>query len=373
MDHANVEAPTRRTLLVIAGSGRSGTSLLAGLSARLGFAIPQPEIKANDTNPRGFGEPRWAIGFHKSLLSNLGVSHDDGRPEAWDLAREVLERPRARARLKTWLAEQFDNSDRVVVKDPRLAWFVPLYDEVAQELGADLCVATMLRAPAETIRSKEFNYQTRGAVTRTAGWLNMMLGVEAMTRDRHRAVIRYDDLLTQWRPTLAAAGDELGVPLVVATDEQLADADSLVDPSLRRMDRDWADLDVPSWLEDLAEQTYRALGAAAVSPDGTPPETSGARLDELRTAYATAYGDAEALVSSSLNAARKLARQQGRLGAQAESNEANQGAAAGDAARPPAQPTGAPSRAPQASEAPGPVRRILSGLKRRARRVRSGA
>src|SRR5207247_7594273 len=47
---------SRRSLVLVAGSGRSGTSLFSGILQRLGFYVPQPEVRADDTNPRGFAE-----------------------------------------------------------------------------------------------------------------------------------------------------------------------------------------------------------------------------------------------------------------------------------------------------------------------------
>ena len=130
MQDVTPEARGQRQMLVVAGSGRSGTSLFAGISGRLGLHIPQPEVKANDTNPRGFGEPRWAVAFHKEPLAAVDVTHDDGRPQAWDPAG-VLERPEASRPRLDWLEEQFDQAARIVVKDPRLGWFLPLYQAAA--------------------------------------------------------------------------------------------------------------------------------------------------------------------------------------------------------------------------------------------------
>ena len=59
---------SERRLLLVVGVGRSGTSLMAGILCQLGFHIPQPEVKADETNPRGFGEPRWVVDFHTRLL-----------------------------------------------------------------------------------------------------------------------------------------------------------------------------------------------------------------------------------------------------------------------------------------------------------------
>ena len=66
---AAVETPSKgRTLMLVVGSGRSGTSLFTGIMQRLGFHVPQPEVTADSTNPRGFAEPKWVVDFHTALL-----------------------------------------------------------------------------------------------------------------------------------------------------------------------------------------------------------------------------------------------------------------------------------------------------------------
>src|SRR5215218_3955136 len=111
-------APGGRQMLVVAGSGRSGTSLFAGLTGRLGVHIPKPEVSANRSNPRGFGEPRWLVDYHNDLLASVDVAIEDGRPEAWELTDEVASRAEALAPLVTWLEKQFAENERIVVKDP---------------------------------------------------------------------------------------------------------------------------------------------------------------------------------------------------------------------------------------------------------------
>src|SRR3954454_3881867 len=106
-----------RQVLVVARSGRRGPSLFTGLTARLGVHIPKPEVAANKSNPRGFGEPRWAVDFHNELLASVDVVVEDGRPKAWDATSELAARPEVVARLREWLEEQLVESDRVVVKD----------------------------------------------------------------------------------------------------------------------------------------------------------------------------------------------------------------------------------------------------------------
>lgn len=298
-------------LLVVAGSGRSGTSLFTGLCGRLGYRIPQPEVQADSSNPHGFGEPRWAVDFHEQLLKSLDVTREDARPAAWDAAARVGERPRARERLRGWLAEQFDGADRVVVKDPRLTWFLGLWHEVAGELGAQTHVVTMLRHPAASIKSRELAYGAGSShATRTAGWLNMMLFTEQRSRELPRALVRYDDLLSDWQGTFKAAEGQLGVPLLsTATPEQRAAADALVDPSLRRAEPDWDELGLPDPLRDLAESAYLSLSALAVDA-GTQGDGAKhrARVDEVRERYVSYYADAESVARSSIAAARAKER-----------------------------------------------------------------
>ena len=309
MAASHVDPARRPTLLVVAGSGRSGTSLFTGLVSRLGVYIPQPELKANETNPRGFGEPRWALAFHKEMLESVDVAHDDARPDAWELTGQVAERPQPRKRLQEWLAQQFEVSDRVVVKDPRLAPFLELYRMAAEQLGVNLSVATMLRHPAETVRSKEMYYGDKlGSAARMAGWLNMMLSVEFATRGLPRAVVRFDDLLLRWQPTLAAAEGSLGLALTTgATEDQLKAADDLVDPSLRRASPGYDELELPTRLRDLAERAYQELDSRAVTPE-TPGTEKPDVLDEVREEYARYYRESEAIVRSSIRAVRVTTR-----------------------------------------------------------------
>lgn len=313
MDFAEEAPRGGRSLLLVAGSGRSGTSLLAGLMGRLGFHIPLPEVKADASNPQGFGEPRWAVDFHSELLRLQNVASQDGRPWAWTATEKVAAQEHTRRRLREWLEEQLSHGGRVVVKDPRLAWFLDLYVRTAEELGANVSVVTMLRHPAESIKSREMAYgKATNAVTRTAGWLNMMLGTEERTRDLPRAIVRYDDLLSDWQSALAAAEQHLAIPLAGSVpEEQLRHAGELVDVSLRRAAADWSTLALPGDVQALAQATYDALDHLA---RGEQPEEARASLDELRDRYARHYENAESFTRSSIRAARveerrKLARQ----------------------------------------------------------------
>jgi hypothetical protein len=282
----------RRQMLLVAGSGRSGTSLFTGLTGRLGVLIPKPEVSANRSNPRGFGEPRWLVDYHNDLLASVDVVIEDGRPEAWDLTDDLAADERALGPLVDWLEQQFGENERIVVKDPRLAWFIELHRAAATKVGAEVHVATMLRHPAEVMRSREIAYGTRTKnTTRVIGWLTMMLGTENRTRDLPRAVVRYDDLLTDWRSAMTQADAMIGMGLFArASAEQIDEAGELVDPRLHRSTADWDELELPARVLDLATRTYDAYGRLVGLAAADQGEIRTA-LDDLRDELVAYYDE----------------------------------------------------------------------------------
>jgi hypothetical protein len=276
---------------------------------RLGYAIPQPEVEANRNNPRGYGEPRWAVDFHQRWLDLLEVSKEDARPRAIAKTERLATRPKPRRELQNWLAAEFELADRVVIKDPRLTWFTGLYRDAAAALDARFGVVTMLRHPVETTRSRETAYgDSLTDISRMTAWVNMMLSVELATRSMPRALIRYDDLVDDWRAALASADDVLGPDLVGgASDEQRVAADDLVDAGLRRSTATWDEYDLPAELRQLAQATHASLDllAAGQSATGAEREQALKSLDEVRAAYAVYYSHCEQVARTSAVAVRR--------------------------------------------------------------------
>jgi hypothetical protein len=292
--------PTQRSLVLVAGSGRSGTSLCAGLLQRLGFHVPQPEVPADDTNPRGFAESQWVVDFHDALLKRAQVQVADARPAAWARTAEVAFDPEVQRALRAWLKAQFRQADHVVVKDPRLSWFISLWRRCAEEAGVPPRFVTMLRHPAAVVDSKQRWYGGwQGDVGRAAGWVNQTLFTERATRDAARAFVHYDDLLDDWTRAVARMGDTLD--LAVVRDAPVASmrrAHEFVDRSLSRSRADWEGMKIPDTLRTQADEVWELLAS------GDPPAD---RLDATRAAYIALYEEAEAIARSSIEASRRRA------------------------------------------------------------------
>ncbi|MFY9915298.1 MAG: hypothetical protein WAK18_11570 [Nocardioidaceae bacterium] len=293
---------SNRRVLMVAGSGRSGTSLLAGIAAQLGLYVPQPEISTDSSNPLGFSEPAWVVEFNDRLLRRELVEVSDARPEAWFTTTRLSAQPRARLLLFEWLRLQFEQADELVIKDPRLSWFLGMWRAGVLRTGAQPSFATMLRHPTEVVSSKSQQYPgPAGNTNRTAAWINLMLFTERATRGSLRTFIEYDDLLEDWARVVRPMGDALGLRSIsAAKTADLRRVEEFVRPSLRGSHRGWDDLGVIAPVRDLAEEAWTQLRKLAKGDDDA---AQAAVLDALRRDYVRLYAEAEGIVASSIDAA----------------------------------------------------------------------
>ncbi len=290
-------------VLLVAGAGRSGTSTLTILLQILGLHVPTPEVAADATNPKGFGEPRWVVDHHDDLLARAVVAVGDARPQGWLDTGTLAAREEERAEVASWLAGHLGEHRELVVKDPRLSWFLGLWRIAAERAGATPVVATMLRPPAEVAGSRAKYYHNKlGPAHLTASWINMLLHTELSTRDTPRVFVRYADLLDDWVRTTEHVGQALDLRHVIdAKSEAIREGHRFIDPSLRRVTGTLDDLDLPRPLHEIAADSWATLDAMA-EPDGDTADRR-ATLDQLLTAYADLYADAEALTRSTVVAA----------------------------------------------------------------------
>ena len=269
-------------VVYVTGSGHSGTSLLAGVLRQFGLHVPGPEAAAGPTSPRGSAEPQWVVDFHDGLLRSADVQPSDPRPIAWHLVDRASTEGGALAQIRTWLCAQVAAHGDLVINDPRLLWFLELWLEAATSAGNPASCLTVLRPPAEVVRSKADHDPGRGLVDHVAGWINLMLGTELATRATPRAFVRYADIVHDWDEPVFGAAAALGLPMVDPEDMAAVErVDAFVDPALHRAGVTWRDVPVPATLRTLADDTWAALDAL---PDHDDAGTR-AEFDRLRALY----------------------------------------------------------------------------------------
>jgi hypothetical protein len=306
-DTHGADTAPRKRLVIVAGVGRSGTSLFTTILGMAGFHVPQPEVQADSTNPKGFGEPQWVVDFHGRQLRSRRVSVWDSRPAAWEETASAADDAEAFAELRAWLAVQFVGRDSVVVKDPRIGWFMPLWEKAADDLGVEVSFAALLRHPAEAVSSAIKWYgDWQTPASRTLSWVNIMLETEYATRDSRRVFVRYDDLLSDWAGEMTRVGAALDIPVLRDLPVEVRrEVDEFVDPTLHRQKVTFADVGVPDRVEAMTEEVWKQFTGLAVA--GGDSGENHAVLDRSREAYHAFYAEAEAIAQSTIHALRPAA------------------------------------------------------------------
>ncbi len=296
------EQPPRRVVLVTGVSG-SGTGALAGALATLGLHVPGPPA-----DPGRAGSP-WVADLHDELLRRCHVDAADARPSAWFATGRLTHHEPLRMRVHDWLEEQLRaGGPEIVVADPRLAWFHGLWRSAALRCAAAPAYVVTLPHPAEA-----------AGVQRTASWVNQALHTERATRGAPRALVRHADLLDDWTVPLARIGARFDLAAVQeAAANDIRAVHALLDADRVRPARGPDDVAAPSRLHEIAQESWEALDRLAAADAETGAEAQVvaeadgpadllARLDDLRSAYAALYEEAEAIAHSTALAARREA------------------------------------------------------------------
>jgi len=228
-----------RRAIVVLGMHRSGTSAVTRLLALAGGAPPREVMPPTADNPQGYWESPKIARFNNRLLESAGTRWNDDATiaPAWFSSaarREDL------ALATDILAEEFPATDRLVVKDPRICRLLPFWLEVFAAAGIEPYGLVVAREPLEVARSlaaraavPDFRLAAIQATSRgLLLWLRYVLDSERQSRGMPRLVVRYDEVVADWRRSFAGlfASGILPAP----DDDTAASIDAFLDPSLRR-------------------------------------------------------------------------------------------------------------------------------------------
>ena len=368
-----------KSLVIVSGPGRSGTSAITGALSSLGIQVPGPLVEANRSNPRGFFETRWVVEFHKALLAKAHTYEFDPDPRAVERVQAVVN-DAVRADLDRWLASDSDyqSADQLAIKDPRTVWVHDVWGKAAADHGLDVRYLTTLRHPAQVVGSREKYYGQNAdarrarayAINKVAGWVNVSLLNERQTRPNRRVFIRYTDLISDWRPVLGQIGESLGLTFDSdLTPGQPHPIDDFITPGLQHVHTGWDDLDIPDDLRHLADAVWNASERLAEEHTAGSLDTE---FDQLSEQYDRLFSGAAAITSDLRQTAVAVALQK------AERAAAQKQAAADRDATPPVQAekpvqTKKPGQTKQPSmveRAPKELRRAARSLRRRMSRRR---
>ncbi|GAB4517889.1 MAG: hypothetical protein Tsb0010_02090 [Parvularculaceae bacterium] len=126
--------PPRNEALFIIGMHRSGTSALSGSLRFIGYEHGARRMAPQPDNPKGFWEPRLIARLNEELLRDAGGSWRRPPDEALFAEAAVSDARKAQAR-SVWMETYGETRGAIVCKEPRLAFFIDLWREIAAECG----------------------------------------------------------------------------------------------------------------------------------------------------------------------------------------------------------------------------------------------
>jgi glycosyltransferase involved in cell wall biosynthesis len=205
-----------RTALIVAGMHRSGTSVTTRIVNLLGADLAGDLIPADIGNERGHWESRAVQALHNRLLAELGsdIYSPTNFPAEWfgsAAARHWI------GRIGDLVADEYATSTLFVLKDPRIALFLPLWTAALREAGIAPRFVLPFRHPdavAASLAARERRLASGNALPHAQGvavWLRYVLAAERHTRGEARAFVAYDDVLADWRTQFARIGEQLGI------------------------------------------------------------------------------------------------------------------------------------------------------------------
>ena len=184
--------PNQKCLLVL-GMHRSGTSAISGLLHYLGIDFGKSIVDPSYDNPKGFFENRAIQSINNQLLAALGVSwdHPNFLPENW-WKKSSIQALQIQAR--ETILEEFKGTTFFAIKDPRICYLFPFWEEILQSLNISINCVITIRASFEVAAS----LQKRNGLAPSKSHLihlTHLFSAEQYSKAYPRLFIRYADVV----------------------------------------------------------------------------------------------------------------------------------------------------------------------------------
>lgn len=273
------KTPARQALIVL-GMHRSGTSALSGVLVKLGAQPPATLMPPTDDNPRGYWESSALMRFHDEVLQSAGTRWSD-----WDrFNEEWIDSPvsgQFMDRLATLLQQEYGDARLFLVKDPRICRLLPIWLKVLDELGIVPKVVIPLRHPLEVAHSlavRDHFTQMRAQLL----WVRHNLDAERDSRRVVRSLVRYSDLLSDWRTVVARLSADLDLKWPRRSSTVEKEIETFLSSALRHHSvKD----DVRPSSSAIASWAFEVHHALEKLADGGPEAATSRKLDQIRREF----------------------------------------------------------------------------------------
>lgn len=273
-------AGKKRSVVVVLGMHRSGTSLLASLLTSLGVNLGEKLLAADCNNEAGYWEQEEIYRTQDMLLQQLG-RHWIGPAGTVPLPSEWWKLPEVqpvKKHLAAIVRDEIAKSGGMWgFKDPRTSRLLPMWKEIFAELGIEPIYLLAIRDPAKVVESV-IKRDEIAASRAELLWLLHNLDAVRDAGEQLRLVVDYDRWFTQPGEQTRAVLRALDIQWPENEEPLMAGVKERIRPGLRHCQTR------RSFALPLVSETFAALKTAA-STGKIPGELK--RLDsEVRRAIA---------------------------------------------------------------------------------------
>ncbi|MEM6334420.1 MAG: glycosyltransferase [Planctomycetota bacterium] len=221
-----------RSIAVLLGPHRSGTSVGTRLLGELGLRLGDDLVPGHRDNPSGFFEHREVVSFNRAAEAELGVNPFSGTRLLPPAGRWWEQGPCAEAfaGLEGVFERELGGEGLFGFKDPRTVVLWPMYRAVFEKMRVRARPVLMLREPGAVIGSME----RRNGLTRGHGelvWAGQMAALVLAMERRPEAVWTYEGWMSDVRGSVERAVAWLGPAAACDVDEGVRRVEAILDPS----------------------------------------------------------------------------------------------------------------------------------------------
>lgn len=182
----------------------------------LGGCLPAELVPPNEGNPHGHWEPQAIVDLNDRMLADAGSD----LYSTLDCDPRWCSTPRAKAFMQEALGvldAAYGSDPFIIIKDPRVALLLPIWDEALTQRGYAIKHLLPLRHPkavAQSLKRRHLKTIAYDAWQRPRGelvWLRYTLAAVRGSRDRARSFVAYEAFFEDWRRELKRVASELGI------------------------------------------------------------------------------------------------------------------------------------------------------------------
>jgi hypothetical protein len=197
-----------KTLLLVLGMHRSGTSMCTGITHGLGIDIAKNATNyAGEDNRNGYFEDldlaRQQDNFLK-LLNSHWADTSDISPVLFSQHKTAIT-----SDIESYLFREFENTDTLAIKDPRVCRLLPLWLSAATNLDIQVKAIILYRHPSEVSQSLN-RRDGMPSLQSELLWLSHYIAATKNTEHIDSCTLFFDEISNQ-QDSVSDALDKLGI------------------------------------------------------------------------------------------------------------------------------------------------------------------